>query len=124
MIPQKIEHLGIAVPSIAEALPYCSTADLLDGCTEPLDVFSYHYYNGISDRLASTMPSMHWHPDTTLSEAYLSVALKCCESVIPARDKYCPNGEMWVFASSVESGVSSVKKRYPENTGYRRFTTK
>lgn len=82
----------------------CTTFELMEGTKEPLDIFSYHYYNGISDRLASTMPSMHWHPDTTLSEAYLSVALKCCEAVIPARDKYCPNGEMWVTESGDAGG--------------------
>lgn len=38
----------------------CSTTDLLEGTKEPLDVFSYHYYNGVSERLASVMPSGHW----------------------------------------------------------------
>lgn len=38
----------------------CSTTDLLEDTKEPLDVFSYHYYNGVSERLASVMPSGHW----------------------------------------------------------------
>ena len=29
----------------------CTTSELMDGTEVPLDVFSYHYYNGISDRL-------------------------------------------------------------------------
>ncbi|MCI5923867.1 MAG: hypothetical protein SOR38_08245 [Oscillospiraceae bacterium] len=34
----------------------CSADDLLKGTKIPLDVFSYHYYNGISERAASMMP--------------------------------------------------------------------
>ncbi|MCD8126866.1 MAG: hypothetical protein LUD82_05165 [Clostridiales bacterium] len=35
----------------------CTCDELMDGTTEPLDVFSYHYYNGLSERLASLSPS-------------------------------------------------------------------
>ena len=52
----------------------CTTDELMDGATQKFDVYSYHYYNGISDRLASVVPSMHWDPERTLSEAYLKVA--------------------------------------------------
>lgn len=38
----------------------CTTEELLAGTTVKLDVFSYHYYNGISERLASVMPRAHW----------------------------------------------------------------
>ncbi len=42
------------------AMKTCGCDDLLNGTKIPLQVFSYHYYNGISERLASVMPSMHW----------------------------------------------------------------
>ena len=82
----------------------CTTDQLMEGTVEPLDIYSYHYYNGISDRLASIMPLMHWSPDSTLSEAYLKVALACCKASIPSRDKYCPGGEMWVTESGDAGG--------------------
>ena len=82
----------------------CTTDQLMEGTKEPLDVYSYHYYNGISDRLASTMPQMHWDPNKTLSEEYLNVALASCKSSIPSRDKYCPNGQMWVTESGDAGG--------------------
>ena len=81
-----------------------STDGLMEGTVEPIDVYSYHYYNGISDRLMSVMPQMHWSPDSTLSEAYLSVALKCAIGNAPYRDKYCPKGEMWVTESGDAGG--------------------
>lgn len=68
----------------------CSTTDLLEDTKEPLDVFSYHYYNGVSERLASVMPSGHWLADTAHTEAYLDVALNCARTYAPLRDKYCP----------------------------------
>ena len=77
----------------------CSTTDLLEGTKEPLDVFSYHYYNGVSERLASVMPSGHWLANTAHTEAYLDVALNCARTYAPLRDKYCPGGEMWVTES-------------------------
>ena len=79
-------------------------ADLLDGTTEPLEVFSYHYYNGISDRLASVMPNGHWQPEEATSEAYLDTALNFCRTYVPMRDKYVPGGEMWVTESGDAGG--------------------
>ena len=45
---------------VEQLVKSCNCSDLLDGTTEPLDVFSYHYYNGVSERLASIMPDGHW----------------------------------------------------------------
>ena len=81
-----------------------TTDELMDGCTEKLDVFSYHYYNGISERLAAVMPSMHWQPDQTLSEDYLAMAGLCARAFAPYRDKYVPGGEMWVTESGDAGG--------------------
>ncbi len=82
----------------------CSTDELLDGCTEKLDVFSYHYYNGISERLEAVMPQAHWQPDQTLSEAYLAMAGRCARAFVPFRDKYVPGGEIWVTESGDAGG--------------------
>ena len=48
---------GAGIGSLMEV---CTTQELLAGTRVPLDVFSYHYYNGVSERLASVMPSAHW----------------------------------------------------------------
>ena len=82
----------------------CSTADLVEGCTEKLDVFSYHYYNGISERLASMMPQMHWQPEEATTEAYLAMAGISARNGAPLRDKYVPGGEMWVTESGDAGG--------------------
>ena len=81
-----------------------TTDDLMVGCTEKLDVFSYHYYNGISERLAAMMPTAHWLPEQTLSEEYLSMAGACARAFAPYRDKYVPGGEMWVTESGDAGG--------------------
>ena len=78
--------------------------DLMRGAKEPLDVYSYHYYNGISERLELVMPAMHWSSDKVLTESYLNVAPLNCKLNIPYRDKYCPNGEMWVTESGDAGG--------------------
>ncbi|MCI8448559.1 MAG: beta-glucuronidase [Eubacterium sp.] len=82
----------------------CNCADLVEGTTEPLDVFSYHYYNGVSERLASVMPNAHWLADEALSEAYLDTAMNFTRTYVPMRDKYCPGGEMWVTESGDAGG--------------------
>ncbi len=84
---------------IAAALAYCSTADLLDGCTEKLDVFSYHYYNGVSERMAAMMPSAFTPAEGAMSEEYLGAAAHTGRCFSSYRDKYCPGGEMWVTES-------------------------
>ena len=82
----------------------CKCADLMDGTTEPLDVFSYHYYNGGSDRLAAVMPEMHWQPEEATSEEYLGTAPRFARTYAPMRDKYVPGGEMWVTESGDAGG--------------------
>ena len=84
---------------IAAVMAYCSTGDLMDGCTEKLDVFSYHYYNGVSERMAAMMPSAFTPAEGALSEAYLGAAGHSCRCFTSYRDRYCPGGEMWVTES-------------------------
>ncbi len=83
-----------------------SVDDLLKGCI-PMDVYSYHYYNGVSDRLASVMPMGHWQPEQANSEAFLAVPIKCCAFHCGKRDEYVPGGEMWVTESGEAGGGGS-----------------
>ncbi len=90
---------------IADAVGTCATTDeLMEGCTEKLDVFSYHYYNGISERLESVMPDAHWPAELAVSEPYLAMAGRCARVFAPYRDKYVPGGEMWVTESGDAGG--------------------
>ena len=84
---------------IAAVMKYCSTGDLMDGCTEKLDVFSYHYYNGVSERMAAMMPSAFTPAEGALSEEYLGAAGHTARCFRSYRDRYCPGGEMWVTES-------------------------
>lgn len=74
-----------------------STESLLDACKEPADIFSYHYYGGISDRGAAL--GGHWKPELATSEEYLNVAAESAEFYAKIRDKYCPGAQMWVTES-------------------------
>jgi len=89
---------------IADVMYCCTTDDLMEGCTEKLDVFSYHYYNGISERLESVMPSAHWQPDQAHTEAYLAMAGRCARAFAKLRDKWAPGAEMWVTESGDAGG--------------------
>ena len=74
----------------------CTTEMLMDGTKEPLDVFSYHCYNGISERMAQMVPHMHWGADKAMSEAYLATPVDAARCTLPVVDTYCPGGEIWV----------------------------
>jgi len=84
---------------IADAIKSCTTEELMDGCPEKLDVFSHHYYNGISERMAPMMPSAYTPADQAMSESYLGMAGFCARCFSKYRDKYVPGGEMWVTES-------------------------
>ena len=84
---------------IGAMMQLCSADDLLKGTKVPLDVFSYHYYNGISERAASMIPEGHWDADKAHTDAYLAVAEQNAKIYAPLRDRYVPNGQMWVTES-------------------------
>ena len=50
-----------------------ATENLLKGSKEKMDVYSYHYYNGVSGRI-TTLPFVHWSADKATSEEYLDAA--------------------------------------------------
>ncbi|MBD5094939.1 MAG: beta-glucuronidase [Subdoligranulum sp.] len=89
---------------LEQVVKTCSTADLMGDDPCPLDVFSYHYYNGLSERLASVRPNVHWLAEEALAEDYLAVALDCAQVYGRLRDKYCPGGELWVTESGDAGG--------------------
>ena len=89
---------------IGSMMQMCTTDDLMRGTKIPLDVFSYHYYNGISERLASMMPDGHWSGDEAHTDAYLAVAETNAKTYAPLRDKYVPGGQMWVTESGDAGG--------------------
>lgn len=82
----------------------CGCADLMEGVQEPPDVFSYHYYNGVSERLASLLPGGHWDAADAVTEPYLETAMNYARTYAPMRDKYCPGGEIWVTESGDAGG--------------------
>ena len=89
---------------IADVLPCVSCEELLDGTTEKLDVFSYHYYNGVSERMSSMMPGAYNPPEEALDDSYLHMAGQIARAYTSYRDKYVPGGEMWVTESGDAGG--------------------
>ena len=94
----------ISSAGIGSMVRLCSTEELLHGAKVPLDVFSYHCYNGISERLASMMPEMHWDGSEAHTEAYLAVAPNNAKYYSLLRDRYVPDGQMWVTESGDAGG--------------------
>ena len=89
---------------IGAMMQICTTHDLMNGTKVPLDVFSYHYYNGISERLASVMPVGHWPAEMAHTDAYLAVAPTNAKVYVPLRDQYAPGGQIWVTESGDAGG--------------------
>lgn len=73
------------------------TEELMAGAKEMPDVFSYHHYNGISERGA--IMGGHWPVEAATSEAYLAAAPDCCRYYMPMRDRMVPGGQIWVTES-------------------------
>lgn len=71
------------------------TSELMPVLTEPADVFSYHWYNGISERGAKLIGN-HWDASEAMGERYLDVTRAACEVYVPLRDRYTPGAPMWV----------------------------
>ena len=89
---------------IASMTKTCTTEELLAGTQIPLDVFSYHYYNGVSERIAGVLPTAHWPGHLAHSDAYLAVAPDCARAHAALRDRFVPGGQMWVTESGDAGG--------------------
>lgn len=97
-----INGMGITVRIVMKNC--ASTDDLLAGTKVKVDVFSYHYYNGVSERLASIAPQAHWQPQEAHTDAYLAVAEEYAGAHALLRDKYVPAAPIWVTESGDAGG--------------------
>ena len=88
------DSVGAGIGSFTQMV---TTAELLGDYNNKLDVFSYHYYNGISERGAGM--GGHWPFDKCMTEEYLAVAADCAKQYVPIKEKYVPGGQMWVTES-------------------------
>lgn len=80
------------------------TEAFIKGSKEPMEVFSYHYYNGVSERIAAGMSFVHWPAKKVNSEAFLDAAGYCARAAAKVRDKYMPGAQMWVTESGDAGG--------------------
>lgn len=74
------------------------TDDLLGACKIMPDIFSYHSYNGISER--GQMFGQHYSPDVITTSEYLNVTMEALEYHRTIRDKFTPGAPMWVTESA------------------------
>lgn len=98
---EESKGFGAGIASMTKA---CTTGELLADTQVPLDVFSYHYYNGVSERIAGIMPSAHWPGHLANSDEYLAVAPDCARAHTALRDRFVPGGQMWVTESGDAGG--------------------
>ena len=80
------------------------TEAFIKDAKEPMEVFSYHYYNGVSERIAAGMHFVHWKDSLITSEAYLDNAPYCAKAAAKLRDKYMPGAQIWVTESGDAGG--------------------
>lgn len=76
----------------------------LNGANEKPDIFSYHFYNGVSERLASQMPMAHARPEQATSETYLVASQEVAEKYAKMRARYCRGEDIWVTESGDACG--------------------
>lgn len=82
---------------MAAGMKIITTEELLGDYNEKCDVFSYHYYNGVSERGAAM--GGHWPAEAAFTENYLAVASSCTKQYLARRDRYVPGGQIWVTES-------------------------
>lgn len=82
---------------MAAGFKMVTTEELLGDYKSKMDAFSYHYYNGVSERGAAM--GGHWPYEAILSERYLGIAGHCARQYTAKRDRYVPEGQMWVTES-------------------------
>jgi hypothetical protein len=80
------------------------TEKLLKGSKVKMDVFSYHYYNGVSERIAAGLNFVHWPANKAHTDEYLEAAGYCAKAAAKLRDKYMPGAQLWVTESGDAGG--------------------
>ena len=99
------KSMGAGIGNLVDA---CTTQQLLEGTKIKLNAFSYHYYNGVSERLAGTVPTSHWSLEEAHTDRYLAVAGNCAAAHAPLRDRFAPDCPMWVTESGDAGGGGST----------------
>ena len=95
---------GKSGAGVGDVMYSCTTDELFAGAQTRPDIFSYHYYNGISERLESMMPAAHWSAEEAQSEEYLATSGHIARVYGAFRDKYTPGAPMWVTESGDAGG--------------------
>ncbi len=88
---------GVAMPrmpaSATGPFPHLPIDDLMPGPAGPPDVFSYHFYNGLSERGGG----LHHTPaDLVLTEEYLARTERAARGFGAVRDDHAPNAPLWL----------------------------
>jgi len=96
-------HMLIVGPSAAgdgqtvPGLKALSTESLLSAAPRPVvDVFSFHYYNGLSRRCAAMGATLQSRPADALSEAWLAHADAPTRAYEALRNRFAPGKPIWV----------------------------
>lgn len=76
---------------------FVPTEEILKRCQEKPDVFSYHYYNGLSERAA--FMGGHWDASEAHTDEYIGEAARTCRIARNLRDRFVPGVPMWVTES-------------------------
>lgn len=78
-------------------MPFLASSELLRDSHVKPDVFAYHYYNGVSERVAAM--GGHWDASQALSPDYLAVSSHTRHAYQSLRDRYAPGAPLWVTES-------------------------
>ena len=100
----KMGKINVETFPLKQLLKKIKTETLLKGSQEPMDVFSHHYYNGVSERIAAGMGFVHWSASKATCEEYLDSAPYCAKAATKMRDKYIPGAQLWVTESGDAGG--------------------
>lgn len=100
----KMGKLNVEKFPLKQLMKKMGTEAFIKDAKEPMEVFSYHYYNGVSERIAAGMHFVHWKDSLITSEAYLDAAPYCAKAAAKLRDKYMPGAQLWVTESGDAGG--------------------
>ena len=100
----KMGKINVEKFPLKQLMKKMGTEAFIKDAKEPMDVFSYHYYNGVSERIAAGMHFVHWKDSLITSEEYLDAAPYCAKAAAKLRDKYMPGAQLWVTESGDAGG--------------------
>ena len=93
--PGSVGEGGFAL--VPASMPMLQSADLLGTPPKPhFDIFSYHFYGGVSKRCAAMGPTLGTTPDDALSEGWLSRTDSTFDFYKPLHDQYAPATLIWI----------------------------